>query len=100
MQVHSALSKADGTADALDEVCREVTTRWGGRSVDLAFAFFSPDHAEAAELLVSTIHERLRPTVLLCCQAEILIVDSQEVEGQCALCPWPAHLSESTVTRS
>src|SRR5437867_3596723 len=76
MQVHSALSKADGTANALDEVCREVTTSLSRRSVDLAFAFFSPDHAESADLLVSTIHERLRPRVLLGCSAESVIGDT------------------------
>jgi len=69
MQVHSALSKADGTADALDEVCREATPRLGARSVDLAFAFFSPDHAESADLIVSTIRTQLRPKVLLGCSA-------------------------------
>src|SRR2546425_2452203 len=98
MQVHSALSKADGTADALDEVCREVTTRLGGRSVDLAFAFFSPDHAESADLLVSTIHERLRPRVLLGCSAESVIGNTQEVEGQSALCLWAGHLPGTILT--
>src|SRR5437660_12054482 len=98
MQVHSALSKADGTAGALDEVCREVTTRLGGRSVDLAFAFFSPDHAECADLLVSTIHERLRRRVLLGCSAESVIGNTQEVEGQSALSLWAEHLPGTILT--
>src|SRR5437899_11817876 len=98
MQVHSALSKANGTADALDEVCREATTHLGGRSVDLAFAFFSPDHAESADLIVSTVRERLRPKVLLACSAESVIGDTQEVEGQYALCLWAGHLPGTTVT--
>src|SRR5947199_5878483 len=98
MQVHSALSKADGTADALDEVCREVTTSLSRRSVDLAFAFFSPDHAESADLLASTIHERLRPRVLLGCSAESVIGDTQEVEGQSALCLWAGHLPGTILT--
>src|SRR5881396_2519289 len=98
MQVHSALSKADGTADALDEVCREATTHLGGRSVDLAFAFFSPNHAESADLIVSTVRERLRPKVLLGCSAESVIGDTQEVEGQSALCLWAGHLPGATLT--
>src|SRR5436309_2940754 len=98
MQVHSALSKADSTANALDEVCREVTTSLSRRSVDLAFAFFSPDHAESADLLVSTIHERLRPRVLLGCSAESVIGDTQEVEGQSALCLWAGHLPGTILT--
>src|SRR5438034_2316053 len=98
MQVHSALSKADGTADALDEVCREATTHLGGRSVDLAFTFFSPNHAESADLIVSTVRERLRPKVLLGCSAESVIGDTQEVEGQSALCLWAGHLPGTTLT--
>src|SRR2546422_5629945 len=98
MQVHSALSKANGTADALDEVCREATTHLGGRPVDLAFAFFSPDHAESADLIVSTVRERLRPKVLLGCSAESVIGDTQEVEGQSALCLWVGHLPGATLT--
>jgi small ligand-binding sensory domain FIST len=98
MQVHSALSKADGTADALDEVCRVATTRLGGGSVDLAFAFFSPNHAESADLIVSTVRERLRPKVLLGCSAESVIGDTQEVEGQSALCLWAGHLPGTTLT--
>src|SRR2546428_8659598 len=98
MQVHSALSKADGTADALDEVCREATTRLGGRSVDLAFGFSAPDVADPADLIVSTIRERLRPKVLLGCSAESVIGDAQEVEGQSALCLWAGHLPGTTLT--
>src|SRR5256712_8488635 len=98
MQVHSALSKADGTADALDEVCREATTRWGGRSVDLAFVFSPHDLAESADLIVSTVSERLRPKVLLGCSAESVIGDTQEVEGQSALCLWAGHLPGTTLT--
>src|SRR5437879_13924120 len=98
MQVHSALSKANGTADALDEVCREATTHLGGRPVDLAFAFFSPDHAESADLIVTTVRERLRPKVLLGCSAESVMGHTQEVEGQSAVCLWPAHLAGTTHT--
>src|SRR3989441_1369567 len=98
MQVHSALSKANGTADALDEVCREATPHLRGPPVARAFAFFPPDHAESADLIVSTVRERLRPKVLLGCSAESVIGDTQEVEGQSALCLWVGHLPGTTLT--
>src|SRR5207245_8595343 len=67
-------------------------------SVDRAFALCAPDHAASAHLLVSTIHERLRPTVLRGCSAESVIGGSQEVEGQSALCLWAGHLPGTILT--
>lgn len=98
MQVFTALSQTAVTADALEEVCRDVSAGLAGRSVDLAFAFFSPDHSDSAALIISTIHERLRPNVLLGCSAESVIGGSQEVEGQPALCLWVGHLPGATFT--
>lgn len=98
MQVLTALSKTAITADAIEEVCRDVAAGLAGRSADLAFAFFSPDHADSAELIVAQIHERLRPTVLLGCSAESVIGGNQEVEGQPALCLWVGHLPGAALT--
>lgn len=98
MQVLTALSQTAVTEDALEEVCRAVSAGLTGRSVDLAFVFFSPDHADSADLIASTIRERLRPTVLLGCSAESVIGGTQEVEGQPALCLWAGHLPGATFT--
>ena len=98
MQVLTALSQLADTADALEEVCRDVSAGLAGRPVDLAFVFFSPGHADAADLIVSRIRERLRPTVLLGCSAESVIGGTQEVEGQPALCLWAGHLPGATLT--
>jgi small ligand-binding sensory domain FIST len=98
MQVHTALSQAPLTENALEDVCREIIARLGGRSVDLAFAFFSPDHSDSADLIVKTIHDRLHPTVLLGCSAESVIGDAQEVEGQPALSLWAGHLPGASLT--
>src|SRR5438132_9608481 len=92
MQVRAALSRSASSEAALEEVCREVPVGLGGRSVDLAFVFFSPDHSDAADLIVAKVHERLHPKVLLGCSAESIIGGGQEVEGQPALCLWAAHL--------
>lgn len=98
MQVLTALSTAAGTEDALEEVCRDVSAGLAGRPVDLAFAFFSPDHSDSAALIVSTIRDRLRPKVLLGCSAESVIGGAQEVEGRPALCLWAGHLPGATLT--
>lgn len=98
MQVLTALSKTAVTEDALEEVCRDVSAGLAGRSVDLVFAFFSPDHSDSADLIVSKIRERLRPQVLLGCSAESVIGEAQEVEGQPALCLWAGHLPGATFT--
>jgi len=98
MQVHTALSQAPLTENALEDVCRETIARLGGRSVDLAFAFFSPDHSDSADLIVKTIHDRLHPTVLLGCSAESVIGAAQEVEGQPALSLWAGHLPGASLT--
>jgi small ligand-binding sensory domain FIST len=98
MQVLTALSKTAVTEDALEEVCREASAELGGRPVDLAFAFFSPDHSDSADLIATRILERLRPNVLLGCSAESVIGGTQEVEGQPALCLWAGHLPGAVFT--
>jgi len=85
MQVHTALSQVPLTENALEDVCREIIARLGGRSVDLAFAFFSPDHSDSADLIVKTIHDRLHPTVLLGCSAESVIGDGAGHSGDHAI---------------
>jgi len=98
MQVCTALSTTAATADAVEEVCRDVSAGLAGRPVDLAFVFFSPDHSDAADRIASTIRERFRPPVLLGCSAESVIGGSREVEGQPALCLWAGHLPGATLT--
>ena len=92
MNIHTALSRSDITADAVDSVCREVSKKLGDRPVDLAFVFFSSHHTGSADFLASIIQERLHPRVLLGCSAESIIEGKQEIEGQPALCLWAAHL--------
>ncbi len=98
MQILTALSTTTATENAIEEACRDVSAGLVGRSADLVFVFFSPDHADSAELLVSTIHKRLHPTILLGCSAESVIGGDQEVEGRPALCLWVGHLPGATFT--
>ena len=97
MKIHTALSQAPLTSDAVDAVCREVSDGLAGLSVDLAFVFFSPHHTESVEFLTSMVQERLHPKVLLGCSAESVIGGDQEVEGHPALCLWAANLPGTTL---
>jgi len=98
MKILTALSTTAATEEALEHVCLTISAGLAGRSADLAFVFFSPDHADYAALLVSTIHKRLRPTILLGCSAESVIGNAQEIEGRSALCLWVGHLPGATLT--
>ena len=98
MKIHTALSKAELTSEAVESVCREVSSGLTGSPADLAFVFFSASHIESAEFLASMVHEQLHPKVLLGCSAESVIGGDQEVEGKPALCLWAANLPGTTLT--
>lgn len=97
MKIRTSLSQVPLTSDAVDAVCKEVSTDLAGLPVDLAFVFFSPHHTESAEFLASMVQERLNPKVLLGCSAESVIGGDQEVEGKPALCLWAACLPGTTL---
>lgn len=84
MPFAAALSTLPDTAAAVNEVCSSLDVA----SPDLALAFFSPHHAESAELIAATLRERISPRVLLGCVGESIIGNDREVEEQHALSVW------------
>ena len=87
MPFAAALSTAPQIDAALEQVCHDSRSRLAG-PIDLAVAFFSTQHAEAADRLARTIAERLAPRCLLGCVAESVIGDGREIEGGPALSLW------------
>ncbi len=87
MPFAAALSTAPRTDAALEQVCNESRSHLSG-PVDLAVAFFSPHHAEAAERISRAVAERLAPRCLLGCVAESVIGNDKEVEDGPALSLW------------
>jgi small ligand-binding sensory domain FIST len=98
MKIHTALSRAETTSEAIDGACREISAAFGDRRIDLIFVFFSPHHTESADFLASMLEDRLHPQVILGCSAESIIEGTQEIEGQPALCLWAAHLPGAILT--
>jgi small ligand-binding sensory domain FIST len=94
MPFAAALSLASQTAPALEEVCAAVLQQFHGKP-DLALVFFSPHHASGAELIASTLQERLTPRCLLGCVGESIVGNDQEIEWRPALSLWVAGWSRS-----
>ncbi len=87
MPFAAALSTAAAAEQALDEVCTQSRSALSG-TPDLAVAFFSTHHAEAADRLAGVIAERLAPRCLLGCVAEAVIGNGKEIEDGPALSLW------------
>jgi small ligand-binding sensory domain FIST len=90
MPFAAALSTAEPTLRAVEEVCAQTRSQLGG-DVDLALLFFSTQHARAADVMVRTLCERLSPRCLLGCVAESVIGNDREIEQNAALSLWTCH---------
>jgi small ligand-binding sensory domain FIST len=87
MPFAASLSTAPQAAAALEQVCTECSSQISGK-VDLAVAFFSTHHADAADRIARTLAERLAPRCLLGCVGESVIGGGQEIEDAPALSVW------------
>ncbi len=90
MPFAAALSQLPETARALDAVCAAVAKRLPGVP-DLALLFFSPHHANGAELLAASAQEQTGARCLLGCSGEAIVGGDVEVEGTPALTLWAAR---------
>lgn len=90
MPFAAALSTSSATAQAIDEVIRDVSQSFQ-HSPDLAFVFFSPHHVQHADEICRAMQTRLNPKCLLGCMGEAIVGNSQEVEHKPALSLWLAH---------
>lgn len=86
MPFAAALSTAEPTARALDEVCAARDQIPG--EPDLAIVFFTPHHADAAPALARALHERLKPRCLFGGIGEAVVGTGQEVEHKPGLSLW------------
>jgi small ligand-binding sensory domain FIST len=86
MPFASALSTAEPTARALDEVCAAVRDRI--TEPDLACIFFTPQHADAAPALARALHERIKPRCMIGGIGEAVVGTGQEIEHQAGLSLW------------
>src|SRR5947207_2188727 len=87
MPFAAALSTAEPTARAVDEVCAEARAQMPDEP-DLAAVFFTPHHADAAAAIARTLHERLQPRCLIGCIGEAVVGTGREVEHRPGLSLW------------
>jgi small ligand-binding sensory domain FIST len=87
MPFAAALSTAEPTPQAVEEVCEHTRARLAG-DADLAILFFSPHHVRAADVLARTVQQRLSPRCLVGCVAESVIGGDCEIEQKPAVSLW------------
>ncbi|MHB1423472.1 MAG: FIST signal transduction protein [Gemmataceae bacterium] len=87
MPFAAALSTAEPTLRAVEEVCDQTRSHLAGEA-DLAVMFFSTHHARAADVLARTVQQRLSPRCLLGCVAETVIGGDREIEQSPAVSLW------------
>ena len=82
----SLVSANGDTAQAIDEISRQVQDRWSG-SIDVALVFFSPHHLQSTEQ-IATAFATLKARAFLGCPGETVIGNDREIEQGPALCLW------------
>src|SRR5262245_16459994 len=87
MPFAAALSVAEPTARALEEVCERAQAALP-EPPDLAVVFFTPHHADAAATIARTPQERLQPACLIGSIGEAVVGTGQEVEDRPGLSLW------------
>lgn len=94
MPFAAALSTADTTARALEEVCASAAEQLSG-DADLAVVFLTPHHSSAAASLSKEIRQRLRPRCLIGTIGEAVAGTGLEIEHQPAISLWLGQWNES-----
>jgi len=84
----SALSRKTDTEAAVRDLADAVRMQIGQGAIHLAFVFFSPHHAQKADLIAGMIREELSVDVCLGCSGEGVIADGEELETAPALTLW------------
>lgn len=96
MPFAAALSTAEPTLQAVEEVCAQTRARLSG-DADLAVLFFSTHHARAADVLARTVRQRLSPRCLLGCIAESVLGGDREIEQSPAVSLWASRWAKPIV---
>src|SRR5438046_5605420 len=89
MPFAAALSTKKSATKAIVEVAAAQDRLPG--PPELAVAFYSPQHADAAAAIGKSLFEKLQPGCLIGCQGEAVAGTAREIEGEPALSLWLAH---------
>jgi small ligand-binding sensory domain FIST len=91
-RIGAGLSRAESSPEAAHEASAAARHALDGPPVDLAFAFLSPHHLDAAEDAADAVRAELAPRHLVGCVAQGVVGGPQEVEEGAALAVWAASL--------
>jgi small ligand-binding sensory domain FIST len=94
MPFAAALSTAEQTERAVDEVCGHVQGQFAGQP-DLAVVFLSPHHQDSADAIAAHLQKRLAARCLLGCTGEAIVGNEREVEVGPALSLWVGGWSQT-----
>jgi len=93
LQFASAVSTFPETKVAVEQNCPQVLDKLDG-SVDLAFVFFSLDHASNVAQLARDVAKKLGTANVLGCTGESIVGRGQEIEEGPAFSLWAASLPD------
>jgi len=96
-RVAAGLSTAGEAHVGGREAALEASSALGGASVDLAFAFLSPDHGRTGGDAAEAVDDVLAPTHLVACVAQGVVGGTTEVETGPAVSVWAASLPGADV---
>ena len=91
-RIVAALSTRPESSAAAGEAADQAAIAIGGRDVDLAFLFLTPEHLEGAAAAAAAVAARLAPAHLLGCVAQGVVAGDRELESGPAAAVWAASL--------
>lgn len=94
MRFTSGISDAVNAVDAAKAAAQQALDQLAGQSVDLACIFASPIYQASWPDVLSAIHDKLHPKVLIGCSGSGIIGGTQELEWVPAISVTAAHLPQ------
>lgn len=96
-RIGAALSTAPDAGEAARDAAGRLLQQLDGRSIDLAYAFLSPEHLPRVDEVVQSLRDTLAPRSLLGCVAQGVLAGELEQEQGPALALWAASLPGATI---
>ena len=94
MRFASGISDQVSAASAADDACGQVLEQLAGAPCHAAFVFISPIYRASWDALLASLHQRLRPHVLIGCSGSGIIGGGRELEWVPAISIVAAHLPD------
>ncbi len=93
----AGLGIAPDAIEATEQACAQALAALDGAVPDLAVAFFTADHANAADAVAQIVHKELSPGALVGCSAQGVVSGDREIEDGPAVSVWAARLPSTSL---